>query len=94
MSLDSKPNDYYPNRSKWTRAFYAIVTLVGYGFSEAILWILTVIQILSVVFKAEPNKYISDFSNSLIKWNSSAISFCLWKNDKPPFPFSRWPDEN
>jgi len=94
MGIDKNPNDYYPTRSKWVRVFYAIVILFGYGFSEAILWILTVIQILSVVFRAEPNKYIYEFSSSLIKWNSSAISFCLWKDDRPPFPFSRWPDGN
>lgn len=92
MSADKNPNDYYPSRSKWVRAMYAIVVLIGYGFSEALLWILTVIQFLSVVFKGEPNSYICDFSDGLVKWNSSAISFCLWNNDRPPFPFSRWPD--
>ncbi len=53
MGIDKNPNDYYPTRSKWVRVFYAIVILFGYGFSEAILWILTVIQILSVVFRAD-----------------------------------------
>jgi hypothetical protein len=92
MSPDEKPTDYYPSRSKWVRALYTIVILVGYGFSEALLWFLAVVQFISVIFRGEPNLYIYDFSDGLTKWNTSAISFCLWKTEKPPFPFSRWPD--
>lgn len=92
MRPDEKSDDYYPNRSKWVRAFYAIVILFAYGFSEALLWFLTGIQFFSVIFRGEPNNYIYNFSDGLTKWNTSAISFCLWKTDRPPFPFSRWPD--
>lgn len=92
MSTNEKPDDYYPNRSKWVRALYTIVILVGYGFSEALLWFLAGIQFLFVIFKGEPNTFIHDFSDGLAKWNTSAIKFCLWRTDKPPFPFSRWPD--
>jgi hypothetical protein len=87
-----KPNDYYPSRSKWVRALYTIVILVGYGFSEALLWFLACIQFLLVIFKGEPNTFILDFSDGLSRWNSAAILFCLWKTERPPFPFSRWPD--
>lgn len=92
MSPDENPNDYYPSRSKWIRALYTLVILVGYGFSEALLWILAVIQFFSVVFRGEPNIYIVNFSDGITKWNSSAILFCLWKTERPPFPFSHWPD--
>ena len=94
MSLNEKPNDYYPRRSKWIRALYTIVILVGYGFSEAVLWFLAGIQFISVIFRGEPNLFIFDFSDGLTKWNTSAISFCLWRTESPPFPFSRWPDGN
>ena len=94
MSPDQKPSDYYPSRGKWVRTLYTIVILVGYGFSEALLWFLAVIQLLSVIFRGEPNSYIYEFSDSLGKWSSSAISFCLWKTERAPFPFSNWPNEN
>lgn len=92
MSPDEKPNDYYPSRRKWVRALYTIVILIAFGFSEAILWFLAVLQFLFVIFRGEPNVYIHDFTDGLTKWVVSAISFCLWKTEKPPFPFSNWPN--
>ena len=94
MTPDEKPNDYYPSRSKWVRAIYTIIVLVGYGFSEALLWFLAVVQFFSVVIRGEPNVYILNFSGGLVKWNAAAISFCLFTTEKPPFPFSRWPEDS
>lgn len=92
MSNDDIPGDYYPRRSKWLRALFVVIILVGYGFAEALLWFLALVQFLWTVFKAEPNHHIQDFGDRLINWTSTAISYCLWKTDLPPFPFSPWPD--
>ena len=94
MSDQGNPIDYYPRRSKWVRAVFSIVVLFGYGFAEALLWFLTLLQFLWVGFKAEPNEHIQRFSGRLITWTSTAIAFCLWKSDLPPFPFTSWPDES
>ena len=91
---DDNSIDYYPRRSKWVRAIFVIVVLIGYGFAEALLWFLALVQFFWTLLKAEPNQHIQRFAIRLIKWTSSAISFCLWKTDRPPFPFSSWPDEN
>ena len=94
MIEDDNLTDYYPRRSKWLRAIFIIVILIAFGFAEALLWFLTLIQFFWVIFKGEPNKYIQSFAIRLIKWTSQAISFSLWKTDLPPFPFSALPDES
>ena len=92
MTKNEDLNDYYPRRSKWLRAIFIVVVLIGYGFMEALLWFLALVQFFWVIFKGEPNLNIQQFSVKIISWTSSAISFCLWKTDTPPFPFSPWPD--
>ena len=93
MVNKTEPTDYYPRRSKWLRAIFVIVILVGFGLGEAILWFLAFVQFFWVLFKSEPNEQIQVFADMLIKWTSLAISFCLWKTDLPPFPFSPWKDD-
>jgi hypothetical protein len=94
MSKEDIPSDYYPRRNKWVKALFTLVILFGYGFSEAILWFLTILQFFWTLFKAEPNFHIQKFGSSLIKWNGSAIAYCLLKSNEAPFPFSSWPDGN
>ena len=94
MGDNMEPTDYYPRRSKWLRAIFIIVILFGYGLGEAILWFLALVQFFWILLKSEPNKQIQTFADTLINWTSIAISFCLWKTDKPPFPFSSWKDDS
>ena len=77
MTDDGNPSDYYPRRSKWLRAIFVLVILIGFGFAEALLWFLALVQFFWVVFKSEPNEHIQKFAGRLIKWVSSAISFCF-----------------
>ena len=93
MSDEDTSNDYYPRRGKWTRAVFILIILFSYGFAEALLWFLAIVQFFWVIFKSEPNHHIQLFAGKLIRWTSIAISFCLWKTDTPPFPFSPWPDQ-
>ena len=94
MTDDIDPTEYYPRRKKWLRAIFIIVVLFGYGFAEALLWFLAFVQFFWVLFRAEPNEYIQRFAGRLVQWTTSAISFCLWKTDVPPFPFAPWPDDS
>ena len=94
MINDDEPTDYYPRRSKWIRAIYTLVVLIAFGFAEALLWFLALIQFFWVLFKVEPNRHIQGFAGKLIKWTSIAISFCLWRTDMPPFPFTKWPEDS
>ncbi len=93
MVDEGEQTDYYPRRSNWLRAILIIIVLIGYGFGEALLWFLALIQFFWIVIKSEPNPHIQRFAGRLIKWTSAAISFCLWKSDKAPFPFAPWPDD-
>ena len=94
MADEDNLTGYYPRRRKWLRAVLVIVVLVAFGFVEALLWFLAIVQFFWVIFKAEPNQNIKNFAEKLIKWTSTAISFCLWKTDNAPFPFSQLPDDH
>jgi|MDTB01.1.fsa_nt_gb hypothetical protein len=89
---EENPTEYYPKQKKWIKAIFVLVVLVGYSFSEALLWCLSIFQFGWVVIKGETNQYVEDFGETLVTWNRAAILFCLWKKDQPPFPFSKWPD--
>ena len=93
MTDGHEPSDYYYKQNRWLRALCTIVILFGYGFSEALLWFLAIFQFFWYLFKSEPNIFIQDFGSSLIRWNGSAIGYCLWKQDDAPFPFSSWPKD-
>ena len=94
MSDEVNLEDYYPRHKKWLRALFTVVILIGYSFAEALLWFLALIQFIWVLFNGEPNNHIQRFASKLVKWTASAILFCLWKTDMPPFPFSPWPEDN
>ena len=94
MINDNEPTDYYPRRNKWLRAICIVVILVAFGFAEALLWFLALIQFFWVIVKSEPNEHIQSFAYKLSKWTSNAISFSLWRTDMPPFPFTKWPDDS
>tara|TARA_Y100001968_G_C19190600_1_gene634983 strand:- start:37 stop:324 length:288 start_codon:yes stop_codon:yes gene_type:complete len=90
MLEEDTTEDYYPKQSKWLKALFVLIVLFGYSFVEALLWFLSIFQFAWVLFKGQPNEHVEDFGTNLIRWNSTAISYCLWKSDRPPFPFSKW----
>ena len=91
MSENESPSDYYPKQSRWMRGLCTLIILLGYGFSEALLWFLAIVQFFWCLFRRDPNVFIQEFGVSLVKWNASAIAYCLWDSDSAPFPFSSWP---
>ena len=92
MSSSENDGEYPPKQRYWKRALCAIVILVGYGISEALLWLLAIFQFFWTFSKGNPNTYVMSFGVALNKWNTGAIRYCLWISDDPPFPFQVWPD--
>ncbi len=91
MLENDKVEKYHPKAGKLTRAVFTVVVLLCYGFSEALLWFLSIFQFVWYIFKGSPNDFIIEFGSSLAKWNSQAVKYCLFIDDKAPFPFSSWP---
>ena len=91
MSENNRYEEYAPKPKRWTRVFFLIVILLGYSFSNNLLWFLTIFQFLWTLLRGEENKYVEDFGEVLVLWNAQAIKFCLTSEERPPFPFSKWP---
>ena len=93
MIEEHESEDYYPKQSKWLKAVCVLIILFCYSFVEALLWFLSLFQFGWALFTGKPNEYVEDFGAALINWNRMAISYCLWKSERPPFPFTRWPKD-
>ena len=74
--------------SFWMRLFSAIVLLVLFALAEAVLWVLTILQLIWVPINGQKNAAIAEFGARLADWAGAAIAYLTGAEEARPFPWN------
>jgi type III secretory pathway component EscV len=80
----------FDKKSIWMRGLWMLVLAILFGFAEALLVLLAVIQFLWMLFGKEKNQPIADFGTDLADWLARVAKFQTAETEERPFPFAKW----
>ncbi len=76
------------------RALYMLVFAVVFWILIWILAVTVIAQLLLTVLGGQLNPELLKFSSMISRYISQVTEFLTFLTDKPPFPFTQWPDRN
>jgi hypothetical protein len=79
------------SNSVWTRGAIMLLFIFCFGLGQSILYAMTVVQFLWLLFKGERNEFIAQFGRSLAEWLHDAARFLTAGTEEKPFPWKPWP---
>ena len=74
----------------WMRGLYMILLAVMFGFAEAVLGLIAVLQFGWMLFAKEKNAMIADFGHDLGRWMAAVAEFQSGRTEAKPFPWDSW----
>lgn len=74
----------------WMRALYMIILAVLFGFAEAILGLMAIVQFGWMLFAKEKNTFIADVGKDLGLWMAAVVDFQTGRTEDKPFPWDSW----
>lgn len=83
----------FENKNVWMRGLWMVVLAIFFGFAEALLLLLALVQFLWMLFGKEKNRPIADFGADLSDWLARVARFQTGETDDRPFPFAKWGPE-
>ena len=81
----------FTNPETWKRGVFMLVFMVAFGISQSLLFLMTLVQFVWLLFKQEHNRPLAEFGKSLAAWLSEAAAFLVCATDEKPFPWKGWP---
>lgn len=76
--------------SIWKRVFYMLVYGVVAGIVRMFIWIVILMQLITVVFTGNVNQHLLLFSRSLAAYLFHMLLFLTFNTDELAFPFASW----
>lgn len=83
----------FDNRNVWMRGLWMVVLAIFFGFAEALLLLLALVQFLWMLLGKEKNRPIADFGGDLSDWLARVARFQTGATEDRPFPFAKWGPE-
>lgn len=81
----------FTNPETWKRGLVMFLFMVAFGIAQSLLFLMTLVQFVWLLFKQEPNRPLAEFGRSLAAWLSEAAGFLTCATDEKPFPWKGWP---
>lgn len=78
-------------RQLWVRGLYMVAMAVLWHVSEAVLFVVAVIQFIVALVNGGPNDRLVSFGRSLSRYVQQIAAFVTFASEEIPFPFSDWP---
>jgi hypothetical protein len=79
------------NPETWKRGLAMLVFMVALGIGQSILFLVSLVQFVWLLFKQVPNRPLAEFGRSLASWLSETARFLTCATEEKPFPFQAWP---
>ncbi len=76
----------------WTRLLFMLAMALAFYLAASLLAILVVAQLILTISGDTPNLRLSRFGRMLGSYLRQIAEYETFASDKPPFPFSDWPD--
>jgi hypothetical protein len=81
----------FTNQETWKRGLAMFLFVVAFGIGQSLLFLMTLVQFIWLLFKQEPNQPLAEFGKSLAAWLSEAAGFLTCATNEKPFPWKGWP---
>lgn len=82
------------DRTIWIRGLYMILFAFLQGVAKFVLYVVAVIQFLSVLLTGGSNARLLSFGQGLSLYSYQIFLFLTFNSEMLPYPFSPWPDED
>jgi hypothetical protein len=76
------------------RVLYMLVFGVTFWIMTWVLAVTVVAQLILTLLAGQPNPELLRFSKGVSRYIAQVSEFLMFLTDKPPFPFTPWPDAN
>ena len=81
------------DRAIWMRGLYMILFGFLQGVAKFVLFVVAVIQFLSVLLTGGTNARLLSFGQSLSLYSYQIFRFLTFNSEMLPYPFSPWPED-
>jgi len=79
------------SRPIWQRGGFMLLFVVAFSIVQSLLFLIAVVQFVTLLITWRPNGYLADFGRSLAVWLAETSAFLTCSTERKPFPFARWP---
>ena len=76
------------------RVLYMLLFAVALWILIWVLAVTVIAQLLLTLLGGESSAELLKFSKGISSYTSQVIEFLTFLSDRPPFPFTPWPDRN
>jgi len=80
--------------SIWTRGLYMLLFVLIARITEAVVWIVLLVQFICKAATHHTNENLTKFGQSLSQYLYAIVRFQTFNSEEKPFPFSPWPKED
>ena len=87
-------NELAQQSSIWTRGLYMLLFVIIARVTEAVVWIVLLVQFICKAATHHTNDNLTGFGQSLSRYYYSIIRFQTFNSEDKPFPFSPWPKQD
>ncbi|MCX4192838.1 DUF4389 domain-containing protein [Methylophaga sp. OBS1] len=82
------------NKNQWLRILYMLLFAVILYLVMMLVTVVVIVQLLFALFTGKPNDDIGDFADDLSKYVYRIVAFLTYTDDRRPFPFDNWEQED
>jgi hypothetical protein len=76
------------------RVLYMLVFAIAFWILNWVLAVTVIAQLLLTLLGGQRSAELLKFSKGISSYTSQVIEFLTFLTDRPPFPFTPWPDRN
>lgn len=81
------------NKNQWLRILYMILFAVILYLVMLLVSVVVIVQLLFALLTGKPNDDIADFATDLSQYVYRIVAFLTYTDDRRPFPFNNWADD-
>lgn len=91
--MNDTTRDNLTDRSIWTRGLYTVFFAIAYAIAEALVSLIAVVQFILALVSGQANASLLKLGASLSVYLYQIVQFVTFNDERLPFPFNEWPDE-
>ena len=89
VSVDRREN--LTRRGTWLRLIYMSLFVAIFGFSEALILVIVVVQFVSKLVRGEEFERLAQIGAEIGDYFRAIILFLTYRTETTPYPFGEWP---
>lgn len=91
--MDETRKENLSNRNIWTRGLYTVFFTIAYTIAETLVALTAIAQFVLALVTGRTNDALLKLGAGLSVYLYQVVQFVTFNDERLPFPFSDWPDE-